>query len=194
MLKAMIVATNAVATHAMTIDATAQAERASAWLSSVMVCKIAAGMLSRTRSITLPIIIAYSGPMGAPGSCSAPCASRHISTAGLRQVSTKKSSFSTASLPRCLVMTTASTACGATNEAAGGWWPRTATHAGMPRTGEEARTCTAMLKQIIATIAYAGPRWLRENRLTVVFKSETRSPVPSSVETIARTTMPGTDL
>jgi hypothetical protein len=63
-----------------------------------------------------------------------------------------------------------------------------------PRTGEEARTCATMLKQIIATIAYAGPRWLRENRVTVVFKSETRSPVPSSVETIARTTMPGTDL
>ena len=57
-----------------------------------------------------------------------------------------------------------------------------------------ARTCTAMLAQIIATIAYAGPRWLRENRVTVVYTSETRSPVPSSVETIARTTMPGTDL
>ena len=57
-----------------------------------------------------------------------------------------------------------------------------------------ARTCAAMLKQIIATIAYAGPRWLRENRVTVVYKSETRSPVPSSVETIARTTMPGSDL
>ena len=68
------------------------------------------------------------------------------------------------------------------------------THAGMPRTGEEARACTAMLKQIIATIAYAGPRWLRENRVTVVYKSESRSPVPSSVETIARTTMPGSDL
>ena len=52
----------------------------------------------------------------------------------------------------------------------------------------------AMLKQIIATIAYAGPRWLRENRVTVVYKSETRSPVPSSVATIARTTMPGSDL
>ena len=64
----------------------------------------------------------------------------------------------------------------------------------MPRTGEEARTCTAMLKQIIATIAYAGPRWLRENRLTVVYKSETRSPVPSSVATIARSTMPDIDL
>jgi hypothetical protein len=51
-----------------------------------------------------------------------------------------------------------------------------------------------MLAQIIATIAYAGPRWLRENRLTVVYKSETRSPVPSSVATIARTTMPGSDL
>ena len=69
-----------------------------------------------------------------------------------------------------------------------------ATHAEMQRTGEEARTCAAMLKQIIATIAYAGPRWLRENRVTVVYKSETRSPVPSSVATIARTTMPGTDL
>ena len=42
-----------------------------------------------------------------------------------------------------------------------------------------------MLAQIIATIAYAGPRWLRENRLTVVYKSETRSPEPSSVATIA---------
>ena len=68
------------------------------------------------------------------------------------------------------------------------------THARITRTGEEARTCTAMLKQIIATIAYAGPRWPRENRLTVVYTSETRSPVPSSVETIARTTMPGIDL
>ena len=55
-------------------------------------------------------------------------------------------------------------------------------------------TCTATLKPIIATIAYAGPRWLRENRLTVVYKSETRSPMPSSVATIARTTMPGSDL
>jgi hypothetical protein len=34
LLKAMVVATNAVATHAMTIDATAQAERASAWSST----------------------------------------------------------------------------------------------------------------------------------------------------------------
>ena len=51
-----------------------------------------------------------------------------------------------------------------------------------------------MLAQIIATIAYPGPRWLREYRLTVVYKSETRSPVPSSVATIARTTMPGSDL
>ena len=51
-----------------------------------------------------------------------------------------------------------------------------------------------MLAQIIATIAYAGPRWFRENRLTVVYKSETRSPVPSIVATIARTTMPGSDL
>ena len=51
-----------------------------------------------------------------------------------------------------------------------------------------------MHEQSIATIAYAGPRWLRENRLTVVYKSETRSPVPSSVATIARTTMPGSDL
>jgi hypothetical protein len=116
----MVVATNAVAAHAMTIDATAQAERASAWSSSVTVCRIAAGMLSRTRSIILPIIIAIFGSAGAPGSCSAvPCANRHISTAGLRQVSTKKSSFSMASLPRCLVMTTASSACGATNEAIG---------------------------------------------------------------------------
>ena len=57
-----------------------------------------------------------------------------------------------------------------------------------------ARTCTAMLAQIIATIAYAGPRWRRENRVTVVYKSETRSLVPSSVATIARTTMPGIDL
>ena len=97
MLKAMVVATNAVATHAMTIDATAQAERASAWLSSVMVCRIAAGMLSRTRSMILPMIIAVFGSAGAPGSCSALCPNRHISTAGLRQVSTKKSSFSTAS-------------------------------------------------------------------------------------------------
>ena len=56
------------------------------------------------------------------------------------------------------------------------------------------RACTAMLAQIIATIAYAGPRWLRENRLTVVYRSETRSPVPSIVATIARTTMPGSDL
>jgi hypothetical protein len=63
----MVVATNAVATHAMTIDATAQAERASAWSSSVMVCMIAAGMLSRTRSITLPTIIAFLGSIGAPG-------------------------------------------------------------------------------------------------------------------------------
>ncbi len=110
----MVVATNAVATHAMTIDATAQAERASAWLSSVTACKIAAGMLSRTRSAILNMIIATFGSNGAPGSCFAPCANRHISTAGLRQVSTKKNSFSTASLPRCLVMKAASTACGAT--------------------------------------------------------------------------------
>ena len=115
MLKAMVVATKAVATHAMTIDATAQAERASAWSSSVTDCRIAAGMLSRTRSMILPTIIAPFGSAGAPGSCSAPCASRHISTAGLRQVSTKKSSFSTASLPWCLDMTTATSACGATN-------------------------------------------------------------------------------
>ena len=119
MLKAMVVATNAVATHAMTIDAIAQAERASAWSSSVKVCRIAAGMLSRTRSAILPAIIAIFGSMGAPGSCAVPCASRHISTTGLRQVSTKKTSFSTASLPWCLVMTTASSACGATNEATG---------------------------------------------------------------------------
>jgi hypothetical protein len=115
----MVVATNAVATHAMTIDAAAQAERASACSSSVTDCKIAAGMLSRTRSMILPSIIAAFGSMGAPGSCSAPCASRHISTAGLRQVSTKKSSISTASLPWCLVMTTAVSACGPTNEATG---------------------------------------------------------------------------
>ncbi len=119
MLKAMVVATKAVATHAMTIDATAQAERASAWFSSVMVCRIAAGMLSKTRSMILPVIIADFGSSGAPGSASAPCASRHISTAGLRQVSAKKSSFSTASLPRCFVMKAASSACGATNEATG---------------------------------------------------------------------------
>jgi hypothetical protein len=117
LLNAMVVATNAVATHAMTMDATAQAERASAWSSSVTVCRIAAGMLSKTRSTILPTIIAYFGLVGAPGSCSAPCANRHISTAGLRQVSTKKSSFSTASMPWCLVMTTAASACGATNEA-----------------------------------------------------------------------------
>ncbi len=110
LLKAMVVATKAVATHAMTIDATAQAERASAWLSKVMVCSIAAGILSKMRSMILPMIIAVFGSIGAPGSCSAPCASRHISTAGLRQVSTKKSSFTTASLPRCLVMRTASIA------------------------------------------------------------------------------------
>ena len=116
MFKAMVVATNAVATHAMTIDATAQAERASAWLSSVMVCRIAAGMLSRTRSMILPAIIAAFGSAGAPGSYSAPCANRHISTAGLRQVNTKKSSFSTATMPWCFVMATASTACGATTE------------------------------------------------------------------------------
>jgi hypothetical protein len=115
----MVVATNAVATHAMTIDATAQAERASAWLSSVMVCRIAAGMLSRARSMIFPIIIAFFGSMGAPGSGSAPFANRHISTAGLRQASTKKSSFSTASLPWCFVMATASSACGATNEPTG---------------------------------------------------------------------------
>ena len=121
MLKAMVVATNAVATHAMTIDATAQAERASAWSSSVTVCRIAAGMLSRTRSMILPRIIATFGSTGSPGSCSAPCANRHISTVGLRHVSTKKSSFSTASLPWCLVMTTATIACGrgGTNEATG---------------------------------------------------------------------------
>jgi hypothetical protein len=112
----MVVAKNAVATHAMAIDATAQAERALAYSRSVMVCKIAAGMLSRTRSATLPTIIAAFGSIGAPGSCFAPCANRHISTAGLRQVSTKKSSFSTASLPWCLVMTTAVSACGATKE------------------------------------------------------------------------------
>ena len=117
MLKAIVVATNAVATHAMTIDATAQAERASAWSSSVTDCRIAAGMLSKTRSTILPTIIAFLGSAGAPGSSAAPCANRHISTAGLRQVSTKKSSFSTASLPWCLVMTTAASACGATNEA-----------------------------------------------------------------------------
>ncbi len=116
MLKAMVVATKAVATHAMTIDATAQAERASAWSSSVTDCRIAAGMLSKTRSTTLPVIIAIFGSTGAPGSNSAPRANRHISTAGLRQVSTKKSSFSTASLPWCLVMRTASIACGATKE------------------------------------------------------------------------------
>jgi hypothetical protein len=46
----MVVATNAVATHAMTIDATAQAERASAWSSSVTVCRIAAG----------PMVVFYS--------------------------------------------------------------------------------------------------------------------------------------
>jgi hypothetical protein len=51
-----------------------------------------------------------------------------------------------------------------------------------------------MLAQIIATIAYAGPRWLREYRLTVVYKSETRSPVQSSVTTIVRTTMPASDV
>jgi hypothetical protein len=119
LLKAMVVATNAVATHAMTIDATAQAERASAWSSSVTNCRIAAGMLSKTRSAILPMIIAVFGSAGAPGSRSAPCANRHISTAGLRQASTKKHSFSTASLPWCLVMTTASSACGATNEATG---------------------------------------------------------------------------
>ena len=119
MLNAMVVATNAVATHAMTIDAIAQAERASACSSSVTLCRIAAGMLSRTRSMTLPMIIAFLGTMGAPGSYSTPCANRHISTAGLRQASTKKTSFSTASLPWCLVMTTASSACGATNEATG---------------------------------------------------------------------------
>jgi hypothetical protein len=112
-VKAMVVATNAVATHAMTIDATAQAERASACSSSVTVCRIAAGMLSKRRSTILPIIIATCGSIGAPGSCAVPCANRHISTAGLRQVSTNKTSFSTASLPWCLVMTTASTACGA---------------------------------------------------------------------------------
>jgi hypothetical protein len=118
LLKAMVVATKAVATHAMTIDATAQAERALAYSRSVMVCKIAAGMLSKTRSPILPVIIAIFGSMGAPGSCFkfAPCANRHISTAGLRQVSTKKSSCSTASLPRCLVMTTAVSACGPTKE------------------------------------------------------------------------------
>jgi hypothetical protein len=113
----MVVATNAVATQAMAIDANAQAERASAWTSSVTVCRIAAGMLSRTRSATLPTINAAFGSIGAPGSCSAPCANRHISMAGLRQASTKKTSFSTASLPWCLVMTTANSACGATNEA-----------------------------------------------------------------------------
>ena len=117
MLKAMLVATNAVATHAMTIDATAHAERASAWSSNVTVCRIAAGILSKTRSIALPMIMAFFGSAGAPGSCALPCANRHISTAGLMQVSTKKSSFSTASLPRCLVMKTASSACGATNQA-----------------------------------------------------------------------------
>ncbi len=121
LLKAMVVATNAVATHAMTIDATAQAERASAWSSSVTDCRIAAGMLSRTRSMILPMIIATFGSMGAPGSCSAPCANRHISTVGLRQASTKKSSISTATLPRCLVMTTATSACGATNKATGAY-------------------------------------------------------------------------
>ena len=68
MLKAMVVATKAVATHAMTIDATAQAERASACSSSVTVCRIAAGMLSRTRSATLPTINAVFGSIGAPGS------------------------------------------------------------------------------------------------------------------------------
>jgi hypothetical protein len=119
MLKAMVVATNAVAAHAMTIDATAQAERASAWSSSVTLCRIAAGMLSRTRSMILPMSIAPIGLVGAPGSRSAPCANRHISTAGLRQVSTKTTSFRTASLPLCLVMRTASIACGATNEATG---------------------------------------------------------------------------
>ena len=121
LLRAMVVATKAVAAHAMTIDATAQVERASACSSSVTVCRIAAGMLSKTRSATLPTIIATFGSAGAPGSCSAPCANRHISTAGLRQASTKKSSFSTASLPRCLVMKTASSACGATNEATGAY-------------------------------------------------------------------------
>ena len=116
MLKAMVVATKAVVTQAMTIEATAQAERASACSSSVTVCRIAAGTLSKTRSITLPKTIPLFGSPGAPGSCSAPCANRHISTAGLRQVSTKKTCFSTASLPWCLVMTTASSACGATKE------------------------------------------------------------------------------
>jgi hypothetical protein len=38
-LKAMVVARKAVAAHAMTIDATAQVERASACSSSVMVCR-----------------------------------------------------------------------------------------------------------------------------------------------------------
>ncbi len=70
LLKAIVVATNAVATHAMTIDATAQAERASAWSSSVTDCRIAAGMLSRTRSINLPKIIALFCSIGAPGSVS----------------------------------------------------------------------------------------------------------------------------
>ncbi len=140
----------------------------------------------------LPAIIAIFGSTGAPGSCSAPCASRHISTAGLRQVSTKTSSINTASLPWCLVMTTASTACGATNEATGACRPRVPTHPGIR--AQAARTCAAMVKQIIATIAYAGPRWSRENRVTVVYTSETRSPVPSSVAMIARTTMPGSDL
>ena len=119
MLKAMVVATNAVATHAMTIDATAQAERASACSSSVTVCRIAAGMLSKTRSITLPAIIATFGLVGAPGSCAAPRHSRTTSTAGLRHVNTKPTSFATASLPWCLVMTMANSACGATNEATG---------------------------------------------------------------------------
>jgi hypothetical protein len=98
-VKAMVVATKAVAAHAMTIDATAQAERASAWSSSVTVCRIAAGMLSRTRSATLPRIIATFGSAGAPGSCSAPRRRRHIWTPGLKHVSTNVTSFTTANRP-----------------------------------------------------------------------------------------------
>jgi hypothetical protein len=75
-------------------------------MSSVTVWRIAAGMLSNTRSINLPMIIANLGSVGAPGSCAAPRHSRTTSTAGLRHVNTKPTSFATASLPWCLVIPT----------------------------------------------------------------------------------------
>jgi hypothetical protein len=132
LLKAMVVATNAVVTHAMTIDATVTAPGGRAGVGVVE--QRDGPSLHDRRGDALEdaldhLASHHRGLRVGPDSAGAPggpgraprhgCASRHISTAGLRQVSTKKSSFSTASLPWCLVMTTANSACGSTNEATG---------------------------------------------------------------------------